>query len=245
MNCNGKIRARGSSLWVPSVKVIKQHLERNKCYSCQFHNALPKEIHTSLISSQRGLHEAFTFSNDTDFALKMIQKTFPSFGTNSNSKPPSSEAYCNNCGFTARTDHFPTHFGENNVYGCSHATHAGNGPIFSGLYGLKCPEAILEGMLNGTFKPPSPKSSKQTSGSTVSPIPPINLVPQVNIPTHHLPSPNQPITYTSSRPSRPFEPITTATTEQMNRQRQSTIVDVTSMHMHVNVEVRTDKALLH
>jgi len=249
MNCNGKIQARGSSLWVPSVKVIKQHLERNKCYSCQYHNAMPKEIHASLVSSQAGLHEAFTFADDTNFALKMIQKTFPSFGTNSNSKPPSSEAYCNNCGFTARNDHFPTHFGDNkNVYGCSHATHAGKGPILSGLYGLKCPEAILEGMLNGTFKPPSVKSSNQQaiSGSTVSAILPMNLVPQVNIPTDNLPSPNQPITYTSSQPSRPsrsFQPITTATTEQMNRQRQSTIDDVSSMQMHVNVEARTDKAL--
>ena len=182
----------------------------------------------------------------------MIQKTFPSFGTNSNSKPPSSEAYCNNCGFTARSNLFSKHFGDDkdnkNVYGCSHATHARKGPILSGLYGLKCPEAILDGMLNGTFKPPSHKTSKQqaTSVTTVSPIPPIISVPQVNFPTDNLPSPNQPITYTlsrPSRPSRPFEPITTATTEQMNRQRQSTIVDVTSMHMHVNVEVRTDKAL--
>ena len=36
---------------------------------------MPNEIHASLISSQAGLHQAFTFSNDTDFALKMIQET--------------------------------------------------------------------------------------------------------------------------------------------------------------------------
>jgi hypothetical protein len=247
MKCGGKIPARGSSLWVPSVKVIKQHLETNECYSCQFYKALPNEIHTSLISSQAGLHEAARFSNETDNILKMIQKSFPTFANNSKSKPPPSEAYCKNCGFTARKNLISKHFSDKNVYDCSYATHGAYGPILSGLYGLKCPEAILEEILNGTFKPPLPKTVKQkvSSDSSVLACSPNNSGPQVNIHNDSSSGPIQPITTTTtlSQPSRSFVPITIATTEQMSRLRQSTINDVSSMQMHVNVEVKTDMIL--
>jgi hypothetical protein len=102
-------------------------------------------------------------------------------------------------------------------------------------------------MLNGTFNPPSLNSTKKhtTSGSTVLACSPNNLDPQVNIPNDSSSGPIQPITTTTtlSQPSRSFEPITIATTEQMSRLRQSTINDVSSMQMHVNVEVKTDMIL--
>jgi len=142
------LKRRGSNLWMPSPKLIRQHFDQQHSFTKK-PNA--SKIHKQLMLQQILLHDQLK-SGTPSQATNMVDEIFPA----DCEKLLGSYIFCNNCGFFAKHHKdFDKHFGKQNEYNCRKAYHKKTGgTILVGAYGIKCPLDIVQSVRKQTFELP-------------------------------------------------------------------------------------------
>lgn len=149
--CTPLLKRRGSDLWIPSAKVLRQHWAKQICYDGGIPNA--KETHRSLKAIQIRQHSQLK-RGTAAAAAAMVQSVFP---RNCNVLGEQFY-YCVNCGaFDKKIANMRRHFGvRTDMMGCSVAIHMKRGTVCEGLHGMRCPAEVVQLIQNQKFILPYP-----------------------------------------------------------------------------------------
>ena len=149
--CTPLLKRRGSDLWIPSAKLLRQHWAKHICYDGGTPNA--KETHRNLKAIQIRQHSQLK-RGTAAAAAAIVQNVFP---RNCNVLG-GQFYYCVNCGaFDKKIANMKRHFGvRTDVMGCSVAIHMKRGTVCEGLHGLRCPEEVVQLIQNQKFTLPYP-----------------------------------------------------------------------------------------
>ena len=177
LKCNCPLQRRGSTLWIPEEKVIKNHWRQNECYVGD-KVPIASKARKKLRDDQIDIHERILRLPDT--AESYISKVFPSEHSKQSKKK-----CCTKCGFTSRDKpNFEKHYGKMNKYGCIKASHSSQDTIIINKNtGLRMPQKMIQIIIEGKFS--LPYITRPPSYSYPQYAPPLQLSP----PTAQLPPP--------------------------------------------------------